>query len=228
MPTVEQQQAAAIAWMQDRQGKFRYSNNRPQKLDPDTSGESDCSGVIYADLTSLGYTLADNDMSYELAAGGRHIASGATVDEFRAIAPTLLPGDVIGMARRSGYAGGTAINHVEMSTGPGLHSWGHGGYPALGPNLNNLTASYLLPDAAWWTIRRYIQPTKHTTATEKKDDNDMFIIKSPNRPHALLAPGYYRKFRNSEELAAVNGILKPTVKDAINDRQYDLLKSVMK
>ena len=225
--SVEQKQAAAIEWMKARQGKFRYSNNRPQKLDPDASGESDCSGTIYADFTSLGYQMADTDMSYELAAGGRHVASGATVAEFRAIAHLLERADVIGMARRSGYGGGTAINHVEMSDGPGIHSWGHGGYPAMGPNHNNLTASYLLPDAAWWTVRRYILPPTHTETDPQKEE-PMFIIKSPNRPHALIAPGYYRKFRNSEELAAVNGILKPTVKDAINDRQYDLLKSVMK
>lgn len=227
--TIEQQEAAAIAWMEARRGKFAYSNSRPAKLDPDSSGKSDCSGVIFADYTDLGYEMADNDMSYELAAGGRHIASGNTLAQFRAIAHLLRPGDVIGMARRSGYGAGTAINHVEMSTGPGTASWGHGGYPSMGPNLNSLAVSYLLPDAAWWTVRRYIttKPTPTETPTIEQEEEPMFIIKSPNRPHALVAPGTFHKFRTSEELTVTSKVLSPTIKDAISDRQYDVIRAVI-
>lgn len=227
--TIEQQETAVIAWMSARRGKFRYSNNRPQKLNPDASGESDCSGTIYADYTALGYQMADIDMSYELAAGGRHIASGNTVAQFRAIAHLLRPGDVIGMARRSGYGRGSAINHVELSDGPGITSWGHGGYPATGPNHNNLTVSWLLPDAAWWTVRRYIttQPTETETPTIEQEEEPMFIVKSPNRPHALVAPGTFHKFRNSEELTVTSKVLNPTIKDAISDRQYDVCRAVI-
>lgn len=227
--TIEQQEAAFIAWMEARRGKFAYSNSRPAKLNPDSSGKSDCSGVIFADYTALGYEMADIDMSYELSANGTHIASGNTVAQFRAIMHLLRPGDVIGMARRSGHGGGTAINHVEASAGPGLHSWGHGGYPAMGPNLNNLTVSYLLPDAVWWTARRYIttQPTPTENPTIEQEEEPMFIIKSPNRPHALVGSGTFHKFRNSEELTVTSKVLSPTIKDAISDRQYDVIRAVV-
>ena len=227
---LEAVQEGLVNWMRARAGRFSYSNDRPAKLTPDTSGKSDCSGTIWADYAAHGIDLADIDMSYELATGGVHVASGTTVEEFRAITPLLLPGDVICMALTTGYRAGAEINHVEQSTGPGLLSWGHGGYPAMGPNLNNLTASHLLPKATRWTVRRYIIPettAAASAATSIESENDMLIIKSPNRAHALVGPGCFHKFRNSEELRVALSVLGPTVKDKLNDRQYDVTKAVI-
>lgn len=219
------------AWMRARAGKFRYSNTRPAKLYPDASGKSDCSGTIWADYAAHGINLADIDMSYEMATGGVHVASGTTVAQFRAIAHKLQPGDIVCMALTTGYGAGTAINHVEQSTGPGLLSWGHGGYPAMGPNLNNLTASWLLPKATRWTVRRYIiaadTPSDDAPTPITESENDMIIIKSPNRPHALVGPGCFHKLRNTEELAVATTVLNPAVKDKLNDRQYDVCRAVI-
>ena len=228
---LEAVQEGLVNWMRARAGQFSYSNDRPAKLTPDTSGKSDCSGTIWADYAAHGINLADIDMSYEMATGGVHVASGTTVAQFRAIAHKLQPGDIVCMALTTGYRAGAEINHVEQSTGPGLLSWGHGGYPAMGPNLNNLTASHLLPKATRWTVRRYIIPetTADTSAAAPltESENDMLIIKSPNRAHALVGPGCFHKFRNSEELRVALSVLGPTVKDKLNDRQYDVTKAVI-
>ena len=55
----------------------------------------------------------------------------------------------------------------------------------------------------------------------------MLIIKSPNRPHALTGPGLFHVFRNGEELETALTVLKPVVKDAMNDRQYDVIRAVI-
>ena len=230
MSPLDKQQAALLAWMKRREASLAYSNARPGKLYPDKTGYSDCSGVIWAAYAAIGIRLGSIDMSYEMAAAGTPIASGATVAQFRAIAHLLRPGDIVAMALKSGYGAGTRINHVELSTGPGLRSWGHGGYPhKYGPVLTDLTDQYTLGEATWWTVRRILTPdttTPTATATESEPP-EMVIIKSPNRPHALTGPGCFHIFRNSEELETALTVLKPDVKDAINDRQYDVVRAVI-
>ena len=229
MTTLDTQEQALLAWMKHREGSLAYSNDRPDKLYPDSSGRSDCSGVIWAAYAAIGVRLQAIDMSYEMATTGTPIASGATIAQFRAIAHLLRPGDIVAMALKSGYGSGTRINHVELSTGPGLRSWGHGGYPhKYGPVLTDITDQYTLGDATWWTVRRILDPTPDTKPVPTEEgEPEMTIIKSPNRPHALTGPGCVHIFRNGEELETTLTVLKPAVKDAINDRQYDVIRAVI-
>ena len=55
----------------------------------------------------------------------------------------------------------------------------------------------------------------------------MLIIKAPARPAALVGPATFHVFRNSEEQEVALKIFAPKVKDGLNDRQYDVLKSVI-
>ena len=55
----------------------------------------------------------------------------------------------------------------------------------------------------------------------------MIIIKSVNRPATLVGPGFCHTFRNSEELETALNILRPAVWDKINDRQFDVVRSII-
>ena len=55
----------------------------------------------------------------------------------------------------------------------------------------------------------------------------MLIIKSPNRPAALAGPGTFHVLRNSEELAVTLDVIAPTIRDTLNDRQYDVTRAVI-
>lgn len=158
-----------IAYMAARRGRFSYANTRPAKLYPDRGGFTDCSGIIaaaYRDVAGIDV----GDMSYRQATAGRRVASGRTVGDFRAIMGALKPGDIVAMSIKTGYRGGVAINHVEMFDrveGGVPYSWGHGGYPPMGPTRQTITASWLLGNAAFWEVRRVLpdQPTTTTAAT---------------------------------------------------------------
>ncbi|WP_311777851.1 hypothetical protein [Trueperella abortisuis] len=158
-----------IAYMAARKGRFSYANTRPAKLYPDRGGFTDCSGIIaaaYRDVAGIDV----GDMSYRQATAGRRVASGRTVQDFRAIMGMLRPGDIVAMSIKTGYRGGEAINHVEMFDrveGGVPYSWGHGGYPPMGPTRQTITASWLLGNAAFWEVRRVLpdQPTTTTAAT---------------------------------------------------------------
>lgn len=54
-------------------------------------------------------------------------------------------------------------------------------------------------------------------------EEDMKLIKSPNRPFAVIAGGYFREL-NDEEAKNIEGITGPAVRG--NDRQFDLWRSV--
>ena len=167
--TPQQQRDGVISWLTDRIGKYRYANTKPQKLNPDRYGYSDCSGVIAAAYASVG--IAIGDMSYKQASGGKLIAQGSTVAEFKKIEHLLLPGDIVGMALITGsWNRGADINHVEAWNSPGL-AFGHGGLPgeAYGPRLHSIYGRWLLQDARAWVVRRYISdtPTQDTIPEEE-------------------------------------------------------------
>ncbi len=148
MATVGEQ---AVAWMAAHQGRFSYSNQQPQKLDPERYGFSDCSGVIYAAYKTLGYTLGT--MSYDQAKNGAAVADGTTSAKFNTIMGNLRPGDIVAMARPEGVGGGSQINHVEMYDKDG-YSWGHGGVPAMGPTRHKINVNGFIADSAFWIVRR--------------------------------------------------------------------------
>ena len=69
-------------------------------------------------------------------------------------------------------------------------------------------------------------PTTTTTTPEEEEDM-MIIIKSVNRPATLVGPGFCHTLRNSEELETALNILRPAVWDKINDRQFDVVRSII-
>ena len=81
------------------------------------------------------------------------VARGSGLAQFDA--SKCLPGDVISMALT-----GTGIaSHVEMFShweGTVPRCIGHGGWPAMGPAFDTLTASWLIGKAYPWQINRFI------------------------------------------------------------------------
>lgn len=65
------------------------------------------------------------------------------------------------------------------------------------------------------------------TTTTPTPEEPMYIIKSPNRPAALVGPGQFRRFANSEEQKVALQVFAPTVRDHLTDRQYDVAKAVI-
>ena len=56
-----------------------------------------------------------------------------------------------------------------------------------------------------------------------EEENDVFtIIKSPNRDHAIIAPGVYLRLEREEELLVALAVLPIRLRDRINDREYDV------
>lgn len=151
MASIADKQAVAVGWFSWRAGKLRYGNSQPGKLNPDSSGYSDCSGAVHASYRDLGINVGT--MSYTQAKQGVEVASGTTTRQFLAAQSRFLPGDVIAMdLKYSKYTG--RVNHVEMYAGGG-NSWGHGG-PGLGPTFHSAVISWLIPSARFWTVRRFI------------------------------------------------------------------------
>lgn len=179
-----------ITYMAARQGRFSYANTRPAKLYPDRGGFTDCSGIIaaaYRDVAGIDV----GDMSYRQATAGRHVASGRTVGDFHAIMGTLRTGDIVAMSIKTGYRGGQAINHVEMfdRVESGVpYSWGHGGYPPYGPTRQNITASWLLGNAAFWEVRRVL-PDLATATTTTTNENE---TEEEGKEESMNAGIYYK------------------------------------
>ena len=191
---------AAVGWMRARDSRFGYCNDRPQKLDPDRYGVTDCSGAFWRAYFDNGVHLADNDMSYEIARAGTHVATGSSIAEFNSIRHLLRPGDAVCMALRSGYGGGARINHIEMND-DGFYGWGHGGYPPMGPTRAPLAASHLLGDAAWWTVRRIVQPPTTLSKEEIMAKADRVFVTHKGTVYAWnTANDELEKFTNPKQL----------------------------
>jgi hypothetical protein len=172
--------------MAARKGKFRYANTKPGKLDPDNTGYSDCSGTIYAAYKAVANTVIGT-MSYEQAATGIEVASGTSVAQFKTALSKMLPGDVIAMdLSYSAYTG--RVNHVEMYSGTGSMSWGHGG-PGYGPTYHDLLVSWLIPSAKTWTVRRFIPVTSDETITTVTLDDLEEVIESMKATHIIFQTG---------------------------------------
>ena len=70
--------------------------------------------------------------------------------------------------------------------------------------------------------------TASPTASTASQEESMFtVVKSPRRPATLVAPGFVHVFRNSEELECTLNVLRPVVRDTLNDRQVDVIKAVI-
>lgn len=137
---------AVYKWMYDRQYKFSYLQ-APGRLNPDQSGFGDCSSTIYrAYMDTVGinpgtWTGDQYNRGTEVVRGYGHPTPAQIAK--------MTTADMIVISWGGGYP---HTDHVEMYTGDGSHTIGHGG-PRKGPHINSI---FMLDDAAWWTVRRHI------------------------------------------------------------------------
>lgn len=223
----DQQRAAILAPLHARLGRYLYGNGKSRQTlaQLDSSGIADCSDVSWATYDAQGIDIGG--MSYQQAEAGTQIAAwtgtrGAGIAAFLSIVHLVKPADLIvmGLDKTRPHQ----ISHVEVDKA-GTTSIGHGG-PGRGPTINSLIS--MLRYADRWEVRRIIHDTttKPAPTPTTESDNDMLIIKSPNRPAALIGPGCFHKFRNSEEQAVTLTVVKPETR-TVNDRQYDVCRAVI-
>ena len=132
--------------MYDRQMKFAY-RQAPGRLNPDQSGFGDCSSTIwraYKDVAGINVGTWTGDQYNR----GREVVRGSGMPSAAQIA-LMQVADMIVMSWGDPYPN---TDHVEMYTGDGVHTIGHGG-PGNGPHINPLA---MLRKASWWTVRRHL------------------------------------------------------------------------
>ena len=215
------------AYATARLRKWAYGNAWNDVTDLDARASADCSDWTDALYTHLGYPLPG--MSYQQATQGTDVYTWTGV---RGAAPAvfarlvsqgvLLGGELVCMALDKTRP--ATISHTEAYD-QGLMSYGHGG-PGPGPTYHRIDQDGLLDYANMFTIRRIIHESAPAIETPHQE-NDMLIIKSPNRPAALAGPGTFHVLRNGEELAVTLDVIAPTVRDNLNDRQYDVTRAVI-
>lgn len=141
--------AKALAWVLARLGKFAYCQC-PGRQDPDHSGITDCSGLMYAAYKATSGVFVGTWTGDQYFRGQAVIerGSGAMTAAQKAL---LRPGDMIVMAWRSTGSVYPETDHVEMVVDQNT-TVGHGGNPYYGPvkkSIDNLSAT------RWWTVRRH-------------------------------------------------------------------------
>lgn len=108
-----------------------------------------------------------------------------------------------------------------------MHQYtGTGRVPGYGDDLDLDVFHGSEADWAAYTINGTTTTTT-TSHGEEKDDDVFTIIKSPNRDHALIAPGVYLRLTREEQLKVILTVLEPRLKDHINDREYDVAVSAI-
>ena len=141
--------AKALAWILARLGRFAYCQC-PGRQDPDHSGITDCSGLMYAAFKATSGVFVGTWTGDQYFRGQAVIerGSGAMTADQKAL---LRPGDMIVMAWRSTGSVYPETDHVEMVVDQNT-TVGHGGNPYYGPvkkSIDNLSAT------RWWTVRRH-------------------------------------------------------------------------
>lgn len=141
--------AKVIAWAAARVGKYAYSQALGGRLDPESSGYTDCSGLwwrAYQDVT--GKNVGRN--TGEQAGLGTRIAISGTDSPATAVARSK-PGDLL-LLTWLGH--NPRYDHVEGMTGTGKdQTLSHGG-PGNGPNYFQATGEMGM--ASEWELRRYV------------------------------------------------------------------------
>lgn len=141
--------AKALAWVLARLGKFAYCQC-PGRQDPDRSGITDCSGLMYAAYKATSGTFVGTWTGDQYFRGQAVIerGSGAMTAAQKAL---LRPGDMIVMAWRSTGSVYPETDHVEMVVDQNT-TVGHGGNPYYGPVKKSID---ILGATRWWTVRRH-------------------------------------------------------------------------
>ena len=216
------------AYADARLRKWTYGNAWNNVSDLDNRASADCSDWTDALYTHLGYPLPG--MSYQQATQGTYVHTwtgvrGAAPAVFASLVSqgVLLGGELVCMALDKSRP--AMISHTEAYD-QGFMSYGHGG-PGPGPTYHRIDRDGLLDYANRFTVRRIIHESAPATIETPHEENDMLIIKSPNRPAALAGPGTFHVLRNSEELAVTLDVIAPIVRDNLNDRQYDVTRAVI-
>lgn len=141
--------AKALAWVLARLGKFAYCQC-PGRQDPDHSGITDCSGLMYAAYKATSGTFVGTWTGDQYFRGQAVIerGSGAMTAAQKAL---LRPGDMIVMAWKSTGSYYPTTDHVEMVVDQNT-TVGHGGNPYYGPVKKSID---ILGATRWWTVRRH-------------------------------------------------------------------------
>lgn len=141
--------AKALAWILARLGKFAYCQC-PGRQDPDHSGITDCSGLMYAAYKATSGTFVGTWTGDQYFRGQAVIerGRGAMTAAQKAL---LRPGDMIVMAWRSTGSVYPETDHVEMVVDQNT-TVGHGGNPYYGPVKKSID---ILGATRWWTVRRH-------------------------------------------------------------------------
>lgn len=141
--------AKALAWILARLGKFAYCQC-PGRQDPDHSGITDCSGLMYAAYKATSGVFVGTWTGDQYFRGQAVIerGSGAMTAAQKAL---LRPGDMIVMAWRSTGSVYPETDHVEMVVDQNT-TVGHGGNPYYGPVKKSID---ILGATRWWTVRRH-------------------------------------------------------------------------
>lgn len=141
--------AAALAWVMARLGKFAYCQC-PGRQDPDNSGITDCSGLMYAAYKATSNTFVGTWTGDQYFRGAEPFPrrGGAMTAAERA---QLRPGDMIVMAWKSTGSYYPETDHVEMVVDSNTLV-GHGGNPHYGPVTKSID---VLAGTRWWTVRRH-------------------------------------------------------------------------
>lgn len=141
--------AKALAWVLARLGKFAYCQC-PGRQDPDNSGITDCSGLMYAAYKATSGTFVGTWTGDQYFRGQAVIerGSGAMTAAQKAL---LRPGDMIVMAWKSTGSYYPTTDHVEMVVDQNT-TVGHGGNPYYGPVKKSMD---ILSATRWWTVRRH-------------------------------------------------------------------------
>lgn len=168
----------------------------------------DCSGLIVWSLAQLG--IAYPHQSESIIQRTTSISADAAMRTRGAILQR--PGHVA-VSRGDG----TTIEAANPKVG--VVSW------TAAPSIRNWTRYGLIPELAYGSPSTSTNTTLNTSSSE---EIEMIVIRSANRPAALVGPGFFRTLANSEELEQSLNILSPKVFDKLNDRQYDVIKAVIK
>lgn len=139
----------ALAWVLARLGKFAYLQGAG-RLDPDHSGVTDCSGLMYAAYKYTTGTFVGTWTGDQYFRGAEPFPrrGGAMTASERS---QLRPGDMIVMAWKSTGSVYPETDHVEMVVDSNTLV-GHGGNPYYGPVKKSIN---ILSATRWWTVRRH-------------------------------------------------------------------------
>ena len=130
MPAITAPQAR-VNYMASRVGRLAYSQ-LGDRLNPDQTGHTDCSGLVYADLRDVSGIILGTYTDTQAVQGSE--VFGTSLNSVSEALQLLQPGDRIYFQWTS-HSGGPWWDHVEMYAGGG-QTVGHGGDPYIREHMS--------------------------------------------------------------------------------------------